>query len=159
MMNMWVDPLESVVVTPSAPQALEELSLLDLRAEWKRVYSIDAPRCFRSSTLIKAIAYERQAQAYGDLPAGMQRELLALAKPMVERPAPNASQAFDPGARLLRTWKGVLHEVIARQDGFEWRGDLYPSLSRIAREITGTRWNGPRFFGLRQPVKVQPTHG
>jgi hypothetical protein len=59
-----------------------------------------------------------------------------------------------PGARLLRLWQGETHTVLVREEGFEWQGTCYPSLSAIARRITGTRWSGPRFFGLDKPARA-----
>jgi hypothetical protein len=56
---------------------------------------------------------------------------------------------------LVREWQGKTHQVIALAEGFEWNGTTYQSLSEVARAITGTRWNGPRFFGLRSPAKVR----
>ena len=60
-----------------------------------------------------------------------------------------APRAIKAGTRLLREWQGVTHEVIVLEDGVQYRGELWPSLSAVAREITGTRWSGPAFFGLK----------
>ena len=64
------------------------------------------------------------------------------------KPAPPIS--LKPGTRLVRDWRGVTHMVLIHADGIEWRGQRYRSLSLVARKITGARWSGPRFFGLRQ---------
>ena len=65
--------------------------------------------------------------------------------------APVTVPSLKPGTRLIREWKGDMHEVEVRETGFLWQGERYASLSRIARLITGTRWSGPVFFGLKTP--------
>lgn len=86
----------------------------------------------------------------GGLGTAVKRQIVALANTMAVKSdlvKPRAV-ALKPGARLLRAWEGVTHEVIVMEDGFLWSGMTWRSLSVIAREITGTRWSGPRFFGL-----------
>jgi hypothetical protein len=97
------------------------------------------------------VAYTIQAQANPKIVARVQKRLAALARERAQR-GPRAStqvRKAPPGSRLLRAWKGETHEVTVLEDGFSWRDQTYKSLSEIARAITGTRWNGPRFFGLR----------
>ena len=96
--------------------------------------------------MVRAIAYEMQARHYGELKSAIVRQLEKIASDKTEG-APRAL-VLDPGARLIREWNGVTHTVDVTDDGFEWKGEQYGSLSAIAREITGARWSGPRFFGL-----------
>ena len=89
-------------------------------------------------------------QAYGGLGAATKRRLADLAKTMEQDGdlARRRVARLKPGARLVREWRGQSHTVIVLEDGFEWRGKRWRSLSVIAREITGAHWSGPRFFGL-----------
>lgn len=105
--------------------------------------------------LHRALAYRIQANALGDL----DRETLrALARMMGEGgeviPMPDL-RGRKPGTLLVREWQGAMHSVIVLEEGFAWNGQTYPSLSEVARAITGTKWNGPRFFGLRDKPGAQ----
>ena len=101
----------------------------------------------------RAAQYEgsRPRALHGDLDTASVRALDRLAKAGSDRsaPLPQAS-SVRPGTLLVREWDGVLHRVMALEQGFAWNGTSYRSLSEVARAITGTRWNGPRFFGLRE---------
>ena len=123
-------------------RALEALSLELLRAEWRRRYG--APPGLRSVDLLRRLlAWRIQADAYGDLDADLRRRLRSVAAPR------RLDQRVRPGARIAREWQGQRYEVEVVDGGFIHAGARYASLSQIARAITGTRWNGPRFFGLR----------
>lgn len=126
----------------SEVQALSGLNLEGLRAAWRARYG--APPKLRSPELLGfMLAWRMQAAALGGLDADTRR---ALRRPVGEKPRPKVTG----GSRLVREWDGVRHEVTVLNDGgFEYRGERHRSLSEIARLITGTRWNGPRFFGLR----------
>jgi hypothetical protein len=100
--------------------------------------------------MIRAIAYRLQEQALGGLALATRRQLARAAQDLANGRAPSASSAtIKPGARLLREWQGVMHEVIVLESSVRYRGEQWPSLSAVAREITGARWSGPKFFGLR----------
>lgn len=102
--------------------------------------------------LILAVAYRMQEQALGGLDRGTRRRLDRLTADVAAgRPFATPAIKIKPGTRLLREWHGVVHEVIAAEDGVQYRGKTWPSLSAVAREITGARWSGPRFFGLKRP--------
>jgi hypothetical protein len=105
--------------------------------------------------LVTTIAWHLQARQHGGLTPAVQRKLDRLAaaidRGMSVRP-PTASERLRPGTSLERAWRGKTHTVTVLADGFVYRGQPYRSLSQIARLITGTRWNGPAFFGLRQPT-------
>jgi hypothetical protein len=128
--------------------ALEGLNLEDLRAAWRARYG--APPALRSIELVRLmLAWRMQAEESGGLDAETRRALRAAP------PASARAGALSPGARLAREWQGAVHEAIVLADsGFLYRGERYKSLSEIARAITGVRWNGPRFFGLRAETKA-----
>lgn len=137
-----------------ADRKLAELQGLDtpsLRSLWEEAYGRPPPKSLRRDLLVRALAYHVQEQAYGGLRKAARKQLARLAengsgKTVPPKPAP---ARLKPGTRLLREWGGVVHQVTVLEDGFEHRGTRYTSLSQIAREITGARWSGPRFFGLR----------
>jgi hypothetical protein len=122
----------------------------ELREIWRRIYRADPPAAISRDLLIRASAYQMQEGELGGLSGAVKRRLRALAQKM----GGDASASFDlgaplkPGAKLIREWRGRTYSVIALEDGFDFEGRRYTSLSKIAREITGARWSGPRFFGL-----------
>ena len=126
---------------------LSELSHPDLAARWQAVHGAPPPKGMSRRLLLLALAYQLQADAYGALDPKTSRYLRAVAAGSSEtvRPLP----ALKPGMRFMREWNGRTHVVDVTEDGLLWSGETYPSLSAIARAITGARWSGPRFFGLR----------
>ncbi|MGO9451296.1 MAG: DUF2924 domain-containing protein [Candidatus Binataceae bacterium] len=134
--------------------ALDALSLLDpeeLNARWKALYGSDPPDRLRRPLMIQALAYRLQEQALGGLKPATRRLLeRAAGDPETRRPVGTHSQRrVKAGATLIREWHGTKHQVTALKDGFMFRGERFQSLSKIAGEITGTRWSGPLFFGLK----------
>jgi hypothetical protein len=123
-------------------RALEGLGLDSLRAAWRAHFG--APPKLRSPELLRlALAWRIQSDALG----GLDRDTRAgLRRASVPTKAP---PALSIGVRLAREWQGLRHEVVVVEGGFLHHGKTYKSLSQIARSITGSRWNGPRFFGLR----------
>lgn len=120
-----------------------ELDLEGLRLEWARRYG--APLLLRSVPILRMLlAWRIQAQAPGGLDADTRRTLARTARVKAEGPD------LGIGARLTRHWQGKTHEVIVEADGFSWQGTTYRSLSAVASAIADSRWNGPRFFGLRE---------
>ena len=101
--------------------------------------------------MVRAIAYRIQERMLGGLDPATRRRLDRTADELAQGRRPSAGPiAIKPGTRLLREWGGVVHEVIVLEKSVRYRGELWPSLSAVAREITGSRWSGPRFFGLRE---------
>jgi hypothetical protein len=101
---------------------------------------------------MRTLAWQLQAEAYGGLEMATVRQLRRIGKAL-ERDGtyePQTRRDIAPGVVLTREWKGVTHKVTVTADGFMHQGDTYRSLSDVARTITGTRWSGPRFFGLEQ---------
>jgi hypothetical protein len=128
---------------------LAGLSLADLRLEWRRLYRAEPPRLSRD-IMMRAIAYRLQEIAYGGPSKATQRRLMTLAAEFETsgKIAPTPGPRIKPGARLVREWHGRTHTVFVTDDGFEFQGKTYRSLTKIALDITGAQWSGPRFFGL-----------
>ena len=132
---------------------LKTMSVKDLKAEWEKLIGSAAPNNSRTFLEIR-IAYRIQELTYGG-PDRETRRILDLLADEVEGVARRKNQIADPrnpviGTKLIREWDGIAHTVTVLKDGFDWRGRKFKSLSAVAREITGTRWNGYRFFGLRE---------
>lgn len=138
--------------------ALGQLTPTDLRAEWRRLYRAHPPKRINRDLLELAVAWKLQEKALGGLGTAIKRQLSTLAQTMEttgDLVKPRAMK-LRPGARLIREWHGETHDVLVLDDGFRWRGQHWRSLSVIAREITGTQWSGPRFFGLRVAKGPEP---
>ena len=135
---------------------LRSLDLKGLRSRWQGVFQRPAPAHLTRHLLFSVIAYRLQADRFGDLDYET-KQLLDRAVAKEAGPAMSARLAnFDqkrieltPGTVLVREWDRQSQRVMVMADGFAWNGRTYDSLSKVAFAITGTRWNGPRFFGLR----------
>ena len=135
----------------SALDAVSSLGPDELEAQWKALYGTDPPDRLRRPLMIQALAYRIQEQVLGGLKPATRRLLRSIAGDIgTRRPIANHTQPqITAGAVLIREWHGTKHQVTALKDGFIFRGKRYQSLSKIAGEITGTRWSGPLFFGLK----------
>jgi hypothetical protein len=92
-----------------------------------------------------------QEQAFGGLRPATRRQIARAFADIADGRVPSTNRSMvKPGTRLLREWQGVTYEVIVLERGVQYSGDAWPSLSAVARQITGTRWSGPRFCGLRK---------
>jgi len=134
---------------------LPDLGLAELRERWVALYGTPAPKYFRRGLLVRAIAYQIQVKAFGGLSEATKqrlREIAAAARDGTFEAA-DLEPRIKPGTKLIRTWKKETHEVTALVNGFAWKGQRYTSLSTIAKTITGTSWNGWKFFGLKGPVR------
>ena len=100
--------------------------------------------------MILGIAYRLQEIEHGGLGKATLRKLRTLAKTLraTGRVGPTLGLSLKPGARLVREWHGRTHTVTVTEDGFDYAGTSYPSLTTITKKITGAHWSGPRFFGL-----------
>ena len=122
-------------------RALERLDLEGLRRVWRERYG--PPPGLRSTDLLaRLLAWRIQAEAFGGLDAQTRAAIFRKSLPV-------ATPDLSPGMRLERTWRGTLQTVEILEGGFRWNGATYRSLSQVAHAITGVKWNGPRFFGLR----------
>jgi hypothetical protein len=140
-------------------KALESTDYGALRAEWRRLYRTEPPKRVACELLILGVGWKIQEQAYGGLRGATKRTLCELSTNLERDGDVTRSRVerLKPGARLIREWHGKSHTVIVREEGFEWRGKHWRSLSVIARTITGMHWSGPRFFGLNtRTKKVRP---
>ena len=147
--------------TASASQKLRFVqaapSLDELRREWRQLYKSEPPKISRD-LLVLGIAYRRQEIEHGGLGKATLRKLQTLAKALhtTGRVGPSPSLSLKPGARLIREWHDRTHTVTVNEDGFEYGGVNYASLTKIANKITGSHLSGPRFFGLQPQGKQKP---
>ena len=143
---------------------LEQKSRAELRVLWEGEFAGKAPPSLGRDILALAIAYARQERRYGGLARPVAKELDRLLARVLRDDATDAPRsATSPlprtGTILVREWRGTTHQVAVVDDGFLWNGKTHGSLSSIARAITGTNWNGPRFFGMREVKDTTPeTH-
>jgi hypothetical protein len=159
-----------VVVGPAPPDRdaldreiarLRGLDLGQLRARWHTVFRRRAPPHLPRHLLFRILAYRLQADRLGDLDADTRRLLDQIGSEPLEDAERlmadrNGSRTeLRAGTLLTREWDGHLERVMVLADGFSWNGRTYPSLSQVALAITGSRWNGPRFFGLRDKPASQ----
>jgi hypothetical protein len=132
--------IDPVAITQEV-RALERLDLEGLRSEWRRRYG--APPKLRSVDLLaRLLAWRIQAAAFGGLDAETRRTLRRKGSSSRER-------QLAAGSRIVREWQGRRHEVTVGEGTYQYEGQTYRSLSAVAKAITGVKWNGPRFFGLR----------
>jgi hypothetical protein len=136
---------------------LRDLDRKRLGVRWRNVFGKPPPEHLTRHLLFRIIAYRLQADRFGDLDAETLKVLKQVAGP--ESPASAVSKnlalldqrrfAPPPGTVLIREWGRKSHRVMVMPDGYAWNGQSFDSLSQVAFAITGTKWNGPRFFGLR----------
>ena len=128
---------------------LADRSTQDLRVAWRELHRTGPPQGLSRDLLIRALAHRLQEQTHGGTSRAQRRRLQTLAREFEK-----GSGSSDPGimlrtgTTLVRQWRGHTHTVLVREDGFEYEGQHYPSLTVIAERITGAHWSGPRFFGL-----------
>lgn len=135
-------------------QGLSRSELMDL---WQKIYKKPAPQGIRREILVPFLAYRIQENAYGVLKPGVLAELRRVAKALdrdQSSKTPFVRARLKTGTRLFREWRGRTNEVFVTDSGYEYRGVSHRSLSEIARKITGTRWSGPAFFGLKKTNSV-----
>lgn len=154
--------------TPEQEQIESELAVLagadihELRVRWRRLFRTKAPEHLSRSLLVRILGYRLQADAFGDLDRESKRFLDRIAQQLAagsDKPVPPVAETLNLklGTILIREYEGVLHRAVVKDDGYAWNGTVYRSLSEVARAITGIRWNGPRFFGLRDKKLPVPT--
>jgi len=127
---------------------IETMDRMALIGVWAETFGTPVPKRLSSPFLRRFLAFEAQTRHSGGLPKGFADKL----KKATRENGNARSPALKHGGRLLREWNGVTHVVDVTEDGFLWNGQRYSSLSPIARAITGARWSGPRFFGLKNVV-------
>jgi Protein of unknown function (DUF2924) len=145
---------QSATTDPAVEAELDRLSatpIVDLRKRYRELFQTEPPKAFGPDLLKRSIAHRIQEKAYGGLSAPTRRLLDQLVKAAMAKPNGRLElpRRIKPGSELVRTWKGKGYRVMVMAEGFAYDGKTFASLSEIASAITGTRWNGPRFFGLR----------
>jgi hypothetical protein len=159
---------------PTDPAVEDELNRLatmpiaQLRLRYAQLFRSDPPKAFGPDLLRRSIAHEIQEKAYGGLSRSAQRLLDQMIKAYAAKPDGRIvlPRRIKPGSVLVREWKRTSHRVMVLADGFAYNGRTFGNLSEIAVLITGTKWNGPRFFGLRpktqdigEPAAPDPSRG
>ncbi|MGO8753169.1 MAG: DUF2924 domain-containing protein [Thermoguttaceae bacterium] len=132
---------------------LNRMGMPQLKERWTALFNTDPPAQNRAH-MVKCLAYRIQELAYDGLSEETQAQLREIAEGYEQASKRNNKNGPVTGTRLLREWNGERHEVTVTRGGYEYRGRPYKSLSAVARTITGTRWNGPAFFGLRKQEKA-----
>ena len=152
--NPNVDPRVGVMAEVDCQiSELAHRSTQELRLAWRQLHRVEPPQGLSRDLLIRAVAHELQEQSYGGTGRAFRRRLQALTGELEKRGVP-----FDPaivlktGTTLVRQWRGHTHAILVCDDGFEYEGERFRSLSVIAKRITGAHWSGPRFFGLTKPA-------
>jgi hypothetical protein len=135
--------------------ALSTLSVKQLKDRWRSMYGSEPPRRISRELLTRALAYRLQERALGGLKPSTRRLLdrLGEGRSSSQLMRVSSHRKTAPGTVLVREWRGASHRVSVLDDGVIYRGRRYQSLSEVARLITGTRWSGPLFFGLKPRAK------
>jgi hypothetical protein len=138
---------------------LPRLRTPQLKTLWQELFPKPAHPKLRRELMIPILAYQIQENAYGGLKPSTRKRLEKLALELDRNPNAKLQQTprIKSGTKLIRHWQGHRHEVLANDEGFDYKGKRYRSLSEIAREITGTRWSGPLFFGLKRARESEGT--
>lgn len=129
---------------------LDNMTPAQLRSEWRDCWRTSAPE-IGPDLLRRGIAWKRQSRIHGDLPPHTRREI----ETVLRRLSAGKSAIVDErislkaGTRLVREWRGTMHQVVVRESGYEHEGRHYSSLTQVASTITGVHWSGPRFFDLK----------
>jgi len=151
--------LDRDTLTPEIA-GLSKVSITNLRERCTSLYGKETSGRLGRSFLVRAIAYRLQEQAFGGLKPSTRRLLARIAKETAAGTSPKSPpvRKAETGTILVREWQGSAHRVTVLGDGVSFNGKRYRSLSEVAREITGSRWSGPRFFGLRSSA-LENNHG
>lgn len=136
--------------------ALADWTIREFRKKWEEIYGSPPPPGMSRDILNRAVVHHLQETALGGLDRKTERRLRVLVKTLKTggEAASGPASAPGPGTRYVREWRGRTYSVIALPDGFDFKGKRYRYRSRIAREIAGTRWSGPKFFGIAKGDKA-----
>ena len=138
--------------SPARNVGLDGLDFASLRRVWEQTFGATPPSSLSCVFLRRVLAYERQCRTHGGLSAATRRALAAMAN---ETPSPGApAESVSAGTHLVREWNGRTYQVEVLDNGYRFDGKTYPSLTAITKQITGTHWSGPRFFGLTPKRKA-----
>lgn len=128
--------------------ALADMDMDALKKQWRELFDIEPPASNRIY-ILRRLTYRLQEISYGGLTEDVQARLRSLRNSVPTEINPKRKNLPPPGTNLVREYQGIEHRVIVLHDGYEYEGRRYENLSVIARTITGTRWSGPLFFGLK----------
>jgi hypothetical protein len=140
---------------------LQSLDVEQLKTRWRTLYQTEAPTRFSHELLMRAVAYRLQERALGGLKPATRRLFQRIAaaaqarRPLKLKPL----RRLEAGGVLIREWGGIKYKVVVLENGFSFRSQFYGSLSAVARQITGSHWSGPLFFGLKQRTKAEAGDG
>lgn len=135
-------------------ERLEKLETSDLRDMYELYFDDVASSTYRKSQLVDEITYKIQSKLYGGLSKELKKQIKKLVVGTSQNISPKVS--VSEGVQLVRNWNGVKHTVTVVDGGFEYKGEVYKSLSKVAKVITGSTWSGPVFFGLKKGRKNDP---
>ena len=133
---------------------LDGLDFASLQRVWEQTFGATPPRSLSRVFLCRVLAYERQCRTHGGLSAATRRALAAMANGTPGNGAAAPAGSVSAGTHLVREWNGRTYQVEVIDNGYRFDGKTYPSLTTIAKRITGTHWSGPRFFGLTPKRKA-----
>ena len=139
--------LTTPLAVPDLEQEIARIACLNkdaLRALWQKRNGGEPPKALSKDLVVRALVHSLQEEQLGKLPLVLRKQLAGFATGGVV-----SARHVKSGSVIIREYQGQIHEVVVVPEGFLWQGEIYTSLSIIARTITGTSWNGPRFFGLR----------
>jgi hypothetical protein len=131
---------------------LPSLNKAQLLPIWRQNFEREPPPKLRKELMVPILAYRMQERVYGGLSHSARKRLREIAASLKtgKQLRKDADVGPTDGTKLIRSWHGETHEVIATAEGYRYRGQRYGSLSKIARVITGTQWSGPKFFGVKK---------
>lgn len=151
MRQAWPAGAKLIPEVEAELERLPATPIIELRKRYRDLFKSEPPKAFGPDLLRRSIAHSIKERAYGGLPSPLKRVLDQLVKAAAANPGARLDlpRRIKPGSEFVRTWNRQTYRVIVMEDGFAYRGKTFASLSEIATLITGTKWNGPRFFGLR----------
>jgi Protein of unknown function (DUF2924) len=141
-------------MTESLDQKIAQLPTLNktqLLPIWEENFSTSPPPKLRKELMVPILAYRMQEREFGGLSHGARKRLQEIAQTLRGKGGRRMEVPSAPatGTKLIRVWRGQMHEVLATDDAYHYKGERYSSLSKIAKVITGTHWSGPAFFGAK----------
>ncbi len=160
-MKSTIRPMGTDPAVEAELDRLPAMPITDLRKRYRELFRTEPPTAFGPDLLRRSIAHAIQEKAYGGLPPTTRRLLDQMVKAASAKPNGRLEmpRRIKPGSELVRTWNRKTYRITVMAEGFAYGGKTFASLSEIATAITGVRWNGPRFFGLRSRTAQEDADG
>ena len=160
-MRQYPPPTPVDLTVDATLDRLAKSPIAELRKQYRTLFEAEPPKAFGPDLLRRRIAQKLQEKTIGGLLPAARRQLNRLIQVVADKPNGKIElpRHIKSGSELVREWKGKTYRVTVKQDGFSYDDKSYASLSEIASHITGTNWNGPRFFGLRTKVEGGVANG